>query len=259
MGKKTATRAKTVGLEKLNAGKKVPASVAKQKAAEAADIVADSFEEGDEKFAGESGTDDVPEDTFGAEEDQAVDEDDAQEELPSQAQSKVPKPALTTAKGMTVVVAEGDFVNSKGKMIETAPYQESFVLPESFSDNYCRAVIRKVLLSGRLKSTREGFRRVRTVSIVDRKQATIQDIKQFGLQETNVDVMTFAQLAMYCAENSLGVIPAMSSTIDEARYLVKKAFKDGKRVPIVAEDTKPIKAFPGEVDKTNRPLAESRE
>ena len=66
-----------------------------------------------------------------------------------------------------LIKVEGELVvkDGTGSMIEF--YEEEFVLDGSISKEQARSLIRKGLITEKLRRTKEGFKRVRTCQIVD--------------------------------------------------------------------------------------------
>ena len=260
MAKSGVTRAKTAGTAKADKSKKVPVNPKKVKAPKVGEEPAkDSFEGAEDPELGDdaelgAGPADPGDDTFGVDDDQELD-------APVSTLPPVLAPVTVplSKQKMNLHVVEGEYVQQRGRQNEIAPYLESFVLPVVYSVGNSRAIIKKYLIAGRLKTTKEGYRRVRTVSIVETREASAAEVKQYGLQQTNVDKMNFNELSILCAQEGLAnegghaVIPTLSSTIDEARYKVKKALKGGKRVAAFTPDTDAAPEV-GEVDKEGKPL-----
>lgn len=160
----------------------------------------------------------------------------------------------TDLKNLKTFTVEGEYITVDGKNTNIKRFKEQFVLSADLVESQARSLIKKLLIAGRLKDTKENFRRVRTHQITNVTQTTAEELKTFGLKHAVVDKMGMGELALFVAHNGLDVIPHKFGSIQEARWRVADAYKSPKRVHHVPKDAYPKKYFPGQVSKENKPL-----
>jgi hypothetical protein len=232
---------------------KAPKSVPKASGEEMGSVVPtqDTFGDGPEPEQAVLASEPSGVDTFDAAEmgDEQKEAPEAPKSVPAQSPAKVGD--VSHLKTFTV---EGEYLIADGKNTKVARYKELFVLSAQFGDAEARCLIKKLLLSARLKEEKEFYKRFRTYQITNSAPSTQQEVAQYALKHDTIGKMSLSELALYCAHHQLDVIPSKYSSVEEARIRVEDAKKSGKKVDHIPKDTPKKAVLKGQVDRTNKPM-----